>query len=115
VTGRREFIGALPGLAALAWLPAGSQGLVQGAWATHSQYSTLPDAPARGFVVAHAAPMDRRPTKKGGPYTCPEVAQNGQYGVMDVHDDGARVSVRLQGMRGGLAVPGMRLEINGGQ
>ena len=67
--------------------------------------------PARGFVVARAAPMDRRPTKKGGPYTCPEVAQNGQYGVMDVHDGGARVSVRLQGMRGNLEVPGMRLEI----
>ena len=33
MTGRREFIGALPGLAALAGLPAGSQGLVQGAWA----------------------------------------------------------------------------------
>ena len=78
---------------------------------THSQYSTLPEAPARGFVVAHAAPMDRRPTKKGGPYTCPEVAQNGQYGVMDVHDDGARVSVRLQGMRGNREVPGMKLEL----
>jgi hypothetical protein len=33
VTGRREFIGSLPGLAALAWLPAGSQGRVLGAWA----------------------------------------------------------------------------------
>jgi alkaline phosphatase D len=82
---------------------------------SHSQYSTVPGAPARGFVVAHAAPMDRRPTKKGGPYTCPEVAQNGQYGVMDVQDDGARVRVRLQGMRGNLEVPGMRLEITGGQ
>jgi hypothetical protein len=30
--GRRGFIGALPGLAAHAELPAGSQGLVQGAW-----------------------------------------------------------------------------------
>ena len=77
---------------------------------THSQYSTLPDAPARGFVVAHAAPMDRRPTKKGGPYSCPEVTQNGQYGVMDVDDDGTRVNVRLRGMRGSHEVPGMRLE-----
>jgi alkaline phosphatase D len=77
---------------------------------THSQYSRLPGAPARGFTVAHAAPMDRRPSRKGGPYTHPEVAQNGQYGVMDVTDDGARVRVSLRGMRGGSEVPGMRLE-----
>jgi alkaline phosphatase D len=77
---------------------------------THSQYSRLPGAPARGFAVAHAAPMDRRPSRKGGPYTHPEVAQNGQYGVMDVTDDGARVKVSLRGMRGGTEVPGMRLE-----
>ena len=82
---------------------------------THSQYSRRPGAPVRGFAVAHAAPMDRRSSRKGGPYTHPEVAQNGQYGVMDVHDDGARVSVRLQGMRGNLEVPGMSLEITGGQ
>ena len=31
--GRREFIGALPGLAALAWLPGGGQGPILGAWA----------------------------------------------------------------------------------
>lgn len=78
---------------------------------THSQYSTLPGAPARGFVVAHAAPMDRRPSKKGGPYTCPPVAHNGQYGVMDVADDGARVTVRLQGMRGRTVVPGVTLDL----
>jgi alkaline phosphatase D len=78
---------------------------------THSQYSGLPEAPTRGFVVAHAAPMDRRPTKKGGPYTCPEVAMNGQYGVMDVADDGARVTATLQGMRGAREVAGMRLEV----
>ncbi len=78
---------------------------------THSQYSTLAGAPARGFVVAHAAPMDRRPTRKGGPYSHPEVTRNGQYGVMDVHDDGARVRVRLQGMQGRLEVPGLRLDL----
>lgn len=78
---------------------------------THSQYSTLPGSPARGFVVAHAAPMDRRPTRKGGPYSHPEVTRNGQYGVMDVHDDGTRVRVRLQGMQGRLEVPGLRLDL----
>ncbi len=78
---------------------------------THSQYSTLPGAPARGFVVAHAAPMDRRPTKKGGPYSHPEVTRNGQYGVMDVGDDGGRVRVRLRGMQGRREVAGMRLDL----
>ena len=78
---------------------------------THSQYSTLTGTPARGFVVAHAAPMDRRPTRKGGPYSHPEVAENGQYGVMEVADDGTRVRVRLQGMRGRHEVPGMRLDL----
>ncbi len=78
---------------------------------THSQYSTLADAPRRGFVVAHAAPMDRRPTKKGGPYSHPEVAKNGQFGVLDVTDDGSRMTVRIQGMRGSAKVPGMELEV----
>ena len=77
----------------------------------HSQYSSLPGAPARGFVVAHAAPMDRRPTRKGGPYSHPEVARNGQYGVMDVRDDGTHVRVRLQGMQGRVEVPRMRLDL----
>jgi alkaline phosphatase D len=78
---------------------------------THSQYSTLPEAPPRGFVVAHAAPMDRRPTKKGGPYTHPEVTQNGQFGVMDVRDEGGPIAVTLQGMRGAMKVPGMELNL----
>jgi len=77
---------------------------------TNSQYSRLPNAPRRGIVVAHAAPMDQRPTTKGGPYSHPEVARNGQYGVMDVTDDGGRVTVRLQGMRGARPVPRMRFE-----
>jgi phosphodiesterase/alkaline phosphatase D-like protein len=78
---------------------------------THSQYSTLPDAPARGFVVAHAAPMDRWPTKKGGPYSHPGVARNGQFGVMDVTDDGGAIAVRLRGMRGTSPVAGMDMAL----
>lgn len=78
---------------------------------TNSQYSMLPDAPAMGFVIAHAAPMDRYPRKKGGPYTHAEQTQNGQFGVMDVFDEGGPVRVRLQGMRGDVKVPGMNLEL----
>jgi phosphodiesterase/alkaline phosphatase D-like protein len=76
---------------------------------THSQYSTLPSAPSKGFVVAHAAPMDRTNSRKGGPYTHGPVMANGQYGILDVSDDGARVSVRIQGMQGRVPVPSMRL------
>ena len=78
---------------------------------TYSQYSTLPEAPARGFVIAHAAPMDRRTSKKGGPYSHPEVTKNGQFGMMDVTDEGGAITVRLQGMQGTAKVPGMALEI----
>ena len=78
---------------------------------SHSQYSTRRDAADRGFVVAHAAPMDRGPSRKGGPYSRPEVTGNGQYGVLDVVDDGDRVRARLRGMRGRVEVPGMRLEL----
>jgi len=78
---------------------------------TNSQYSTLPEAPARGFVIAHAAPMDRRTSKKGGPYSHPEVRKNGQFGVMDVTDEGGAITVRLQGMQGRDRVQGMAMEI----
>lgn len=78
---------------------------------THSQYSTRPDAPARGFIVAHAAPMDQRSSVKGGPYTHPPIGGNGQFGVLDVTDEGGRVSVRIQGMRGLAPVKGMRLDV----
>jgi alkaline phosphatase D len=81
---------------------------------THSQYSALAGASARGFVIAHAAPMDRRATRKGGPYSHPEVARNGQFGVMEVFDEGGPVRVRLQGMQGRIRVPGMALELVAG-
>jgi hypothetical protein len=77
---------------------------------THSQYSRRPGAPGRGFVVAHAAPMDRPTSRKGGPYSHPPALENGQYGVLDIDDDGRRVRITIQGMRGRAAVPGMRLE-----
>jgi len=39
------------------------------------------------------------------------VTRNGQYGVLDVRDDGARVRVGLRGMQGRLEVPGLRLDL----
>jgi phosphodiesterase/alkaline phosphatase D-like protein len=76
----------------------------------NSQYSARADAPARGFIVAHAAPFDRPVSKKGGPYSHGVATSNGQYGTLDVADDGKSVSVVIQGWRGASAVSGMRLE-----
>jgi hypothetical protein len=40
-----------------------------------------------------------------------EAAENGQFGVMDVTDDGDVITVTIQGRRGAIAVPGMRIQI----
>jgi hypothetical protein len=76
---------------------------------TNSQYSTLADAPRRGFIVAHAAPMDRRTSTKGGPYTHAPVMANGQYGVLDVTDDGGASACAFRAC-GSAPVAGMRIE-----
>ena len=76
---------------------------------TNSEYATGAAPGQRGFVIAHAAPMDRWPRLKGGPYSHGQVAANGQYGVMDVVDDGASVQVVIQGWRNAAPVSRMRL------
>ena len=77
---------------------------------THSQYSTRADAPRRGFVVAHAAPLDREASRKGGPYSHGPVLGNGQFGVLDVQDDGQRLRWRIELRQGEQAVPGLTLD-----
>jgi phosphodiesterase/alkaline phosphatase D-like protein len=76
---------------------------------THSEYAATAPAGAHGFVVAHAAPLDRWPRVKGGRYSHGQVARNGQFGVLDVTDDGDQVQVEIQGWRGAAPVPGMRI------
>jgi hypothetical protein len=39
------------------------------------------------------------------------VRGNGQYGVLDVTDEGGRIGLRVQGMRGNTPVSGMRLDV----
>jgi phosphodiesterase/alkaline phosphatase D-like protein len=63
---------------------------------TNSLYATI-DKPARGFVVAHAAPFDQRPKKKGGPYSSGESLANEQFGVLDVADDGTTLKATVTG------------------
>jgi len=52
---------------------------------TNSDYATDGGAP---IPVFHAGPLDRRPSVKGGPYSHGRSGIRGQYGVMDIIDDG---------------------------
>jgi PhoD-like phosphatase len=51
----------------------------------------------RGFPVFHAAPLDKRPGVKGGPYSLGPVLESGQFGVVTVTDRGSELRVRLSG------------------
>ena len=42
-----------------------------------------------GFPVLNAASLDRRPSQKGGPYNYGMFPGTGQFGLIDVNDDGA--------------------------
>jgi alkaline phosphatase D len=80
---------------------------------THSNYATGNGRGQRGFVVMHAAPLDRRTSVKGGPYSHSVSARRGQFGIVDIIDDGASLTVELGGRdRGGNPIPGMRLALS---
>lgn len=51
-----------------------------------------------GFPVLHVAALDRRGSIKGGPYSHGAIAGAGQFGRLDILDDGGdQVTVRLSG------------------
>jgi phosphodiesterase/alkaline phosphatase D-like protein len=77
---------------------------------TNSRYATI-EPPARGFVVAHAGPFDQRPKKKGGPYTSGESLANGQFGVLDVTDDGSTLKAVVTGRNDRGTLPRMKLAL----
>lgn len=53
-----------------------------------------------GFVVAHAAPLDRFLRHKGGPYSNePPRQRNGQFATLQVEDTGTTLTATLQGYR----------------
>ena len=52
-----------------------------------------------GFPLFQAAALDRRGSVKGGPYTGPVLPGSGQFGAVDVEDDGSTVTVTLTGRR----------------
>lgn len=62
---------------------------------TNSQYADTAAGP--GPVVMHAAPLDRWPRRKGGPYSHGSSARNQQFGVLQVDDDGTTLRVTLSG------------------
>lgn len=77
---------------------------------TNSNYATGAAAGTPAFPVFHAAPLDRRTSEKGGPYTHGVSRRRGQFGLMDVSDDGSSLRVELTGrnITGGV-IPRMRL------
>jgi phosphodiesterase/alkaline phosphatase D-like protein len=80
---------------------------------THSNYATGSSRSSKGFVVMHAAPLDRKTSVKGGPYSHGVSARRGQFGIVDIIDDGASLTVELGGRdRGGNPIPGMGLALS---
>jgi hypothetical protein len=62
---------------------------------TNTDYSTRGDG---GFPLLHAAALDRPGSVKGGPYSGGAFPGGGQFGTVDVTDDGRSVHVRLTGL-----------------
>ena len=61
---------------------------------TNSDYST---GGVGGFPVLHAAALDRPGTSKGGPYSHGSFPGGGQYGAVDIVDEGHKMEVTLSG------------------
>ncbi len=82
---------------------------------TNSNYASDAAPSEKAFVVAHAAPLDRYPRKKGGPYTHGMSAKRNQFGVLSVQDDGDTMRVDISGhVRDGSPLPGMRITLGVG-
>jgi len=78
---------------------------------TNSQYSVMPGAPSRGFVVAHAAPLDRWTSSKGGPYSHGSQRERGQFGLLKIADDGRQIQATVEVRHQRQTIPGMALTI----
>lgn len=61
---------------------------------TNTDYST---DQVGGFPLLHAAALDRPGSEKGGPYSEGAFPGSGQYGLVDIRDDGERIEVTLTG------------------
>lgn len=61
---------------------------------SNSDYATGGGMP---IPVFQAAPLDQRPSFKGGPYSHPQSLISGQFGLMEVRDTGTEMRVRWEG------------------
>jgi len=61
---------------------------------TNTDYST---AGSSGFPLLQAAALDRPGNVKGGPYSGGAFPGAGQFGLVDIDDDGSRVVVTMTG------------------
>jgi len=61
---------------------------------SNSDYASVGDA---GFPVFHAAPLDRPGSIKGGPYSEGAFDGAGQFGLLDIADEGDTISVTTTG------------------
>lgn len=69
---------------------------------TNSDYATGGGAP---LTVLHAAALTSDPSTKGGPYSGGALPGNGQYGILEIYDNGGpSVACRFLGMRAGEGV-----------
>ncbi|WP_020475402.1 alkaline phosphatase D family protein [Zavarzinella formosa] len=62
---------------------------------SHSDYATGGGMP---IPVFQAASLDQRPSAKGGPYSHPQIPGAGQFGLMQVRDNGKEIRVQWKGM-----------------
>ncbi len=60
----------------------------------HTDYSRSHDA---AFPLFQASALDQSPSVKGGPYTGPVIPGGGQFGLVEVRDDGRKVRVTVTG------------------
>jgi alkaline phosphatase D len=87
---------------------------------TYSNYASDAQPTERAFPVIHAAPLDRYPRKKGGPYSHGYHAKrrffgllkSQQFGLMNVRDDGRNLEVEFSGHNAnGARLAGMLLKM----
>lgn len=79
---------------------------------TNSAYMSSRARDARGFVVAHAAPLDRWTRIKGGPYSHGVSKRNHQFGLLDVVDSGRAIDVTVSARDAiGAVIPGLSLTL----
>jgi phosphodiesterase/alkaline phosphatase D-like protein len=79
---------------------------------TNSAYTSTRTKDTRGFVVVHAAPLDRWTRVKGGPYSHGVSRHNHQFGLLDVADTGSALDVTVSARdRVGGLIPGLLLKL----